>query len=465
MSQDEEDHGAEPYTLEHLSAVVRPVILTMSLAAFAVANIRDPDPAASSESIYLVYSSKPTPGGGGGGGGSSGAGDSGQAAGQAAVNALVIVCVICAATFGLVLCYYYRCLRLMTGYLMLSSATLLGYNGSLMLITALRLIGLPWDFPSFVFIMWNFAAVGVVAVFWQVGVPRFITQGYLVCVSVILAWVLSKLPSWTVWALLVALALYDLCAVLTPCGPLKALVALSQERRDPIPGLLYEATIDSRRGSSTSTSGPSALPEAHTPATPPQSINLLAYFGGRGGSGAALATQREEGGGVVFSSPLHRQRSSSNAPLASASSAAGESKEPIAVEEKVEEEASLPGDDEEERSRRLAVHLQERELRREAEWAAEERGEGEEEDKSIKLGLGDFVFYSVLVSQAALFDSASLAACFITVLLGLAGTLALLSVFKMALPALPISIFAGLIVYLLTRFSISPLVLELALVY
>ena len=64
MSQDEEDHGAEPYTLEHLSAVVRPVILTMSLAAFAVANIRDPDPAASSESIYLVYSSKPTPGGG-----------------------------------------------------------------------------------------------------------------------------------------------------------------------------------------------------------------------------------------------------------------------------------------------------------------------------------------------------------------------------------------------------------------
>ena len=30
-----------------------------------------------------------------------------------------------------------------------------------------------------------------------------------------------SLCQWTGWTLLVALALYDLCAVLTPCGPLK----------------------------------------------------------------------------------------------------------------------------------------------------------------------------------------------------------------------------------------------------
>ena len=36
-----------------------------------------------------------------------------------------------------------------------------------------------------------------------------------------------KLPyhvSWTTWVLLVAMALYDMCAVLTPCGPLRLLV-------------------------------------------------------------------------------------------------------------------------------------------------------------------------------------------------------------------------------------------------
>ena len=46
------------------------------------------------------------------------------------------------------------------------------------------------------------------------------------------------------WTLLVVLAAYDICAVLSPCGPLKALVEMSQERQEPIPGLVYEATIE-----------------------------------------------------------------------------------------------------------------------------------------------------------------------------------------------------------------------------
>ena len=37
----------------------------------------------------------------------------------------------------------------------------------------------------------------------------------------------------TAWCLLFMLAMYDLCAVLTPCGPLKALVNLMQHEDAP----------------------------------------------------------------------------------------------------------------------------------------------------------------------------------------------------------------------------------------
>lgn len=70
-----------------------------------------------------------------------------------------------------------------------------------------------------------------------------VTQGYLVATTVILAWNLSKFDEWTCWALLVALAFWDLCAVLTPCGPLQMLVGLMQQRNEPLPGLLYEAQL------------------------------------------------------------------------------------------------------------------------------------------------------------------------------------------------------------------------------
>ena len=86
-----------------------------------------------------------------------------------------------------------------------------------------------------------------------------------------------------------------------------------------------------------------------------------------------------------------------------------------------------------------------------------------EEERSIKLGLGDFVFYSVLVSRAALFDPSTMAACFVAVVMGLGGTLFLLGVFRMALPALPISIFLGVSVYFATRFAITPMVETLSL--
>lgn len=66
-------------------------------------------------------------------------------------------------------------------------------------------------------------------------------QGYLMWTGVVVAYIFTSIPAWTTWVLLVAMALYDLFAVLTPHGPLQMLVNLAVEREQDIPALVYEA--------------------------------------------------------------------------------------------------------------------------------------------------------------------------------------------------------------------------------
>ena len=84
------------------------------------------------------------------------------------------------------------------------------------------------------------------------------------------------------------------------------------------------------------------------------------------------------------------------------------------------------------------------------------------EGHGIKLGLGDFVFYSVLVSTAFASHVAAGAACFVATLLGLGGTFLLLAAQRRALPALPLSILAGVAAFVLVEYAALPLVADLA---
>ena len=139
-------------------------------------------------------------------------------------------------------------------------------------------VGFVPDWVTLSFMLYNFGIAGVLSIFGCAGcrcntwpmwcrccqcchaphvaarpwVPTVVTQGYLVLVSVAITWQLSYFPTWTAWLLLVALAIYDLCAVLLPCGPLRLLIELAQKRSaagedGTIPALLYEAHSAPRR--------------------------------------------------------------------------------------------------------------------------------------------------------------------------------------------------------------------------
>ena len=268
-NDDDDDDDAEAankflnelmYSFASYHAIVVPVSITMIVAALLVVYINTDETRAAGEAsfanTYEVFDLEED--------------NSTQNLAVSLANTLIIVSVICIMTFVVVLLYKYRCMKILFGYMILATSTLLGYFSSQIWTIAIDIYNLRIDKISFYFILYNFAAVGTVAIFYSKGFPRWVSQGYLIASSVILAWQLSYFNEWTAWTLLVMLALYDLFAVLSPCGPLKALVHQMQRPDAPeMPGLLYEANLPANvRRPNRSRPQPQATP-ATTEESPP----------------------------------------------------------------------------------------------------------------------------------------------------------------------------------------------------
>jgi presenilin 1 len=211
--------------------------------------------------------------------------------------------------------------------------------------------------------------------------------------------------------LLLLLGFWDLFAVLTPVGPLRCLVDLIQEKGTPIPGLLFEADVENAHMSESTQVQhvTSARRRAFaTRATVPEEAFVQRLL---------LAAQTDDAvqeRGAVDAAQFRRQV---QAFLYDQNSQCQTRSEDLAVKfernqlrlwrnlysyygiDYVAKLKPYPG---------VQAVL--------ATSAKTTPSTEQRQDKSIKLGLGDFIFYSVLVARASLHGFAVFAACFLSIL-------------------------------------------------
>ena len=275
----------------------------------------------------------------------------------------------------------------------------------------------------------------------------------MVVLGIIVAAWFTKLPEWTTWVLLLSLAVYDLVAVLAPGGPLKLLVELASSRDEELPALVYEARPVVSR----------------SPVSRGSNLGLLVGGVSETGSVELQAVSRDdpslrdseagnlanEGGETSPLVPNLRDRRTSS----SSGSGSGISDYSV-VDVRLDRGAQFGNGESE-----IVVDEEMSPLVDMLGWGGDREQTREEAPEAsmaatrgIKLGLGDFVFYSVLVGRASMYDLMTVYACYLAIISGLGCTLILLSVCHRALPALPISITLGVIFYFLTRLLMEPFV-------
>lgn len=406
----------------------------------------------------------------------------------------VFVILIVVLTFLIVWLYKTGRSRVIQIWLRAAVFLVLAYVGGIYIFDFTRSHCIDMDWITLVLVVWNFSIVGLFAVFERV--PRFLNQAYLIVISSLMAYIFRSLSGFAVWIILGILVAWDLFAVLSPFGPLNLLVQAARERDDDIPALVYDTnpTAPGRdpsahvakaspfhekkaRGSSTASASQTVLDtnkatqqpgssstnaniepspasasrvpksslsrdgSASTPAQQPtetQTVGMNALVGRETGDSIPPPTpsSSRRGKSNMFRGLFHRNRGKSNDPYDVGSAAPGGNNDAdgtTAGPSAKKDDAADPfpvNDGGEVQIGTLGTHL--------------------------KLGLGDFVFYSILVAQASKSGPMTAIASFVAILAGLCATLFLVTVMRKALPALPISITAGLITYFVTQYAVLP---------
>lgn len=334
----------------------------------------------------------------------------------------IFIVFIVAFTFLLVWLYKTGRTKFIMAWLMVSVFLIFAYVGGVYIFEFCRSRCIDLDWITLCLAVWNFTITGLFAVFGVV--PRIVNQAYLIVMSALMAYLFRTLPEWATWSILGALVVWDLFAVLAPCGPLRLLVNAARERGDPLPALVYDTNPEDVGRDIAAQ--PSVVFNKKPPAKAQDATDVTKIDAELNSSPEAVETTQPRQRDHKLRKK-HRNTTTDTPPQSS------------------------------------TTHKNSRTTRD----ATTNNGEADGEIRvgtlgsHLKLGLGDFVFYSILVAQASRAGAMTAITSFVAILAGLCATLFLVTVYKKALPALPISISVGLLFYVLTRYTVQPFVANL----
>lgn len=393
------------------------------------------------------------------------------------LNAMMMLGLIVCMTTLLIVLYKFKFYKIIYGWLLLSSSMLLTTFMVMYIVIFLKVYNIPMDKITLYFFIWNFAVVGLICIHWKG--PLKLQQAYLIMVSALMALVFIQcLPDWTVWSVLMIVSVWDLVAVLCPMGPLRMLVELAQERDEPIfPALIYSSTMIWELVASTAVLTTMTMADGDNSNAQPTRSDQETSESRR------TDQQSESSKGQNKARKIKKKSSTplkpSDQQTVQYDNEAGSFQVAIRRHNS-ENSANISGPDEQD-ARDEQSSLESGNFRSSTtrlfqvdhstisfnhstnSLAGDEiRQLDQEEDRGVKLGLGDFIFFSVLVGKASTYGDWTITmSCYVSVLIGLCLTLSLLSLFRKALPALPISIAFGLASALLSHFFAVPLVSDL----
>ena len=410
------------------------------------------------------------------------------------IIAAIVIVLLIVITAILLLCYWYGCTKAIMVWMGIAVVLLLSYYIYIAFGKIPRLFNISLDWVTAAIFILNLVVVGTLSIFWRA--PPVVTQFFMIVISIATAIVFLVFPDWTIWALLVLLIIYDALMVLCPGGCLNLLVKKSQERGDALPALIYSSAVymwkEGGYGANEDDNGDCGYAFDEENVEDQQYDDISESGSGEGEQNTdnndnnvpkeqqhetlinprrkmLQRLQNMQNNSIEAPNPYSANSSQQNEihnnPYAQNEDVHEERREKLPLHKLSGKSTKIYPEDEFLDNQNVVQADPDQEANQNNQGKKKKKGkkkrkqaenEDEEEQEGVKLGLGDFVFYGILVTRAARLGWDIAVLCILAVLLGLSLTLVCLAIFERPLPALPFSLFLGIIFYIIAAYTFRP---------